>query len=131
MIRVLLWLPKVSIYLSNVGLSSFTRFNTAGFIPGDPSAFVCQLSEKIAAFAPQLTLDFIPEVTAAMIGISKTSHRISCVHYMGPWIKNLALFSNPTSSLYERSGARLRDCIRELSDMSANYPEVCSQEYSM
>lgn len=47
------------------------------------------------------------------------------MHYMSPWIKNLALFSNPTSSLFERSGARLRDCIRDLSDMSATYPEVC------
>ncbi|GLB34218.1 putative GTPase-activator protein for Ras-like GTPases [Lyophyllum shimeji] len=96
----------------------------AGFIPGDPSAFVAQLSEKIAGFAPQLTLDFIPEVGAAMGSMDKTSQRISCIHYLSPWIKNLSLFSNPTSNLYERSGARLRDCIRNLADLAATYPDI-------
>ncbi|KAG5638080.1 hypothetical protein H0H81_001930 [Sphagnurus paluster] len=98
----------------------------AGFIPGDPTAFVTQLSEKIAGFAPQLTLDFIPEVGAAMSSMQKTSQRISCIHYLSPWIKNLALFSNPTSSLFERSGARLRDCIRNLADLAASYPDITS-----
>ncbi|RDB19915.1 Neurofibromin [Hypsizygus marmoreus] len=98
----------------------------AGFIPGDPSAFVTQLSEKIAGFAPQLTLDFIMEVVSGMEKTSKTAQRISCIHYISPWMKNLALFSNPTSSLYERSGARLRDCIRKLTEVSSTYPEITS-----
>ncbi|KAG6849386.1 hypothetical protein H0H93_008893 [Arthromyces matolae] len=99
---------------------------TAGFIPGDPTAFVVQLSEKIAAFAPQLTLDFIPEVGAAMNSMDKTAQRISCIQYMSPWIKNLTLFSNPTSKQYDRSGARLRDCIRNLADLGVNYPDITS-----
>jgi neurofibromin 1 len=34
---------------------------------------------------------------------------------------------NPTSPLYERSGARVRDAIRVLCDMSTSQPEVsCS-----
>ena len=103
---------------------SLTENFVAGFIPGDPSAFVIQLNEKLAAFAPQLTLDFIPEVTAAMASLTQTSQRIQCVHYMSPWVRNFTLFSNPANPLFERSGARLRDCIRELSDMSANNPEV-------
>ncbi|KAG6854444.1 hypothetical protein C0991_006523 [Blastosporella zonata] len=98
----------------------------AGFIPGDPTAFVVQLSEKIAAFAPQLTLDFIPEVGAAMNSMDKTAQRISCIQYMSPWIKNLSLFSNPTSKQFERSGARLRDCVRNLADLAVNYPEITS-----
>lgn len=96
----------------------------AGFIPGDPTAFVVQLSEKIAAFAPQLTLDFIPEVGAAMNSMDKIAQRISCIQYLSPWIKNLTLFSNPTSKQYERSGARLRDCVRNLADLAVNYPDV-------
>lgn len=102
-------------------------FCTAGFIPGDPVAFVTQLSERIAEFAPQLTLDFISEVSAAMNGMDKTAiaQRINCLEYVSPWVKNLAHFANATSPLYERSGARLRDCIRTLSDLSVNYPEVC------
>ncbi|KAF8165773.1 hypothetical protein B0H34DRAFT_794124 [Crassisporium funariophilum] len=100
----------------------------AGFISGDPIAFVLQLSEKLSEFAPQLTLDFIHEVSAAMTSMDKASiaHRISCLQYMSPWIHNLSHFANATHPLYERSGARLRDCIRTLSDLSVAFPEITS-----
>lgn len=98
----------------------------AGFISGDPVAFVSQLSEKLADFAPQLTLDFIHEVSAAMTSMDKSAiaQRISCLQYLGPWIQNLSHFANPTHALFERSGARLRDCIRTLADLSVTFPEV-------
>jgi neurofibromin 1 len=87
---------------------------------------VLNLSDKLAEFAPQLTLDFIHEVSAAMTSMDKgsVSHRISCLQYMSPWIKNLSHFANATHPLFERSGARLRDCIRTLSDLSLAFPEV-------
>ncbi|KAJ3504772.1 hypothetical protein NLJ89_g7765 [Agrocybe chaxingu] len=95
---------------------------------GDPIAFVLQLSEKLAEFAPQLTLDFIHEVSAAMTSMDKStgSRRISCLQYMSPWIQNLSLFANATHPLFERSGARLRDCIRTLADLSLAFPEITS-----
>lgn len=101
---------------------------TAGFIPGDPGAFVVQLSEHLADFAPALTLDFISEVSAGMPQMEKTAiaQRINCLYYMSPWIKNLARFPNPTSPLFERSGTRLRDCIRVLTDLTVAEPEVRS-----
>ncbi|KAF8645481.1 hypothetical protein AX16_007766 [Volvariella volvacea WC 439] len=100
----------------------------AGFIPGDPTTFVSSLSEAIADFAPQLTLDFISEVSAALNGMSKEAVglRIRCLQYMSPWVKNLAFFADPTHKLFERSGARLRDCIRVLADLSISFPEVAS-----
>ena len=103
----------------------------AGFIPGNPISFVAQLSENLAEFAPQLTLDFIHEVSAAMksMEMSAISHRISCLSYVSPWIQNLSHFANPTHTLYERSGARLRDCIRTLADLSLAFPEVSSNYF--
>jgi len=98
----------------------------AGFIPGDPSDFVIQLSGRLAEFAPELTLDFISEVSLAMPAMPQTSQRISCVQYMSPWIKNLSVFSNATSPHFERSGSRLRDCIRTISELCVNFPEVAS-----
>jgi hypothetical protein len=69
-----------------------------------------------------MTLDFISEVIA---GMGKAlSQRINCLQYMSPWIKNLAYFPNPTSPHYEHSGARLRDCIRALTDLTLNQAEV-------
>jgi neurofibromin 1 len=101
----------------------------AGFIPGDPTSFVAQLSEKLAAFAPQLTLDFIHEVSAAMTSKegSAIAHQISCLSYMSPWIQNLSHFANVTHALYERSGARLRDCIRTLAGLSLSSPQVLKE----
>ncbi|KAF7293793.1 Ras-GAP domain-containing protein [Mycena chlorophos] len=63
----------------------------SGFVPGDPTTFVTKLSESLAEFVPQLTLDF---------------------------------FVNPTSVLFERSGARVRDAVRILADMSTSQPEL-------
>ena len=102
-----------------------TRF-PAGFVPGDSTKFVIRLSESLSEFVPQLTLDFVSEISAAMTSMDKTaiSQRLSCVQYMSPLIKNLAHFVNPTSPLYERSGARVRDAIRVLCDMSATQPEA-------
>ncbi len=57
---------------------------------------------------------------------SAVAHRISCLSYMSPWIQNLSHFANSTHTLYERSGARLRDCIRTLADLSLAFPEVLS-----
>lgn len=122
-----LLLPKVRFlnFIDKHFQVKLTRLQ-AGFILGDPINFVVSLSEKLADFAPQLTLDFIHEVSAAMTGMDKSSvsHRINCLQYMSPWIRNLSHFSNAIHPLYERSGARLRDCIRTLSDLSLTFPEV-------
>ncbi|KAJ7724736.1 hypothetical protein DFH07DRAFT_1066990 [Mycena maculata] len=101
----------------------------SGFLPGDPTTFIISLSESLSEFVPQLSLDFVSEISAAMTGIDRAaiSQRISCIQYMGPWIKNLALFVNPTSALYERSGARVRDSIRILCDMSTSQPELTAE----
>jgi hypothetical protein len=53
-----------------------------------------------------------------------TAERVRCLNYIRPWIKKLSLFANATSQLFERSGARLRDCIRTLAQLSISYPEV-------
>ncbi|KAJ7821199.1 hypothetical protein B0H14DRAFT_2831907 [Mycena olivaceomarginata] len=110
----------------NFDRSSIVAAKSAGFVPGDPLSFINQLSAELADFVPQLTLDFISEISAAMTGIDRAaiSQRISCCQYMSPWIKNLTLFVNPTSPLYERSGARVRDAIRVLCDMSTSQPEL-------
>jgi neurofibromin 1 len=104
------------------------NLSLVGIIPTDPVAFVNQLSEKLADFAPQLTLDFLHEVSASLKVLGKESIRSgqcsACIHYMSPWIKNLAHFANPTHSLYERSGARLRDCIRTLVELSITFSTV-------
>ena len=124
--RVLLLHVKVRLAICRILV--FLTSSEAGFISGDPTVFVLNLSEKLAEFAPRLTLDFIHEVSAAMTSMDNASisTRISCLQYMSPWIQNLSHFANATHPLHERSGARLRDCIRILSDLSVAYPDVRS-----
>lgn len=119
---------KVTSFIDHSAIP-FSSHSVAGFVPGTLNGFVIDLSARLAQFAPQLTLDFISEVVAAMTVNEKDQgmlvmQRVNCLRYMSPWIKNLELFANPTSALFERSGARLRDCIRVLTDLSVNLPEV-------
>ncbi|KAG2156346.1 hypothetical protein DEU56DRAFT_231415 [Suillus clintonianus] len=97
----------------------------AGIIPGDISTFVIGLSDRLAGFAPKLTLDFISVISAGM-DKANAAQRITCLQYMSPWVKNLAKFCNPTNSLYEHSGARLRDCVRSLIDLTISDLEISS-----
>ncbi|OCH94514.1 hypothetical protein OBBRIDRAFT_722708 [Obba rivulosa] len=87
------------------------------FICGNIGPFLAQLSDGLANFAPQLTLDFVTEVAS---GISKApmSQRVTCLQYMSPWLRNLGHFTNQTDKLHDHSGARLRDCIRVLIDLT-------------
>ncbi|KAF7432844.1 Ras GTPase activating protein ira2 [Pleurotus ostreatus] len=105
----------------------------AGFVPGDPSAFAVQLSERLAEFAPELTLDFLSEASSTMATTDKSSlaQRITCLQYMSPWVKNIIHFPNPTSPLYERSGARVRDCIRVLADLTVTDHEISPSMYKL
>lgn len=83
-----------------------------------------QLSDRLAHFVPQLTLDFISEVVTGLDKTNVVAERITCLQYLSPWVKNLAHFPNPGSELYEHSGARLRDTIRTLMDWTIDDKEV-------
>ena len=90
---------------------------TGGFVPGRPAVISKQISEKLSAFAPELTLDFVSQIC---LELEKAPgwQKAACFQYMIPWIKNLNFFCDPTHKLYELSGARLRDCIRLLLDLT-------------
>jgi hypothetical protein len=91
--------------------------DVAGFIPEDPSTFVVLLSDRLARFASHLTLDFITEVSSGMEKATP-AQRITCLQYLSPWMPNLAKYCDPANALYEHSGARLRDAIRLLVDLT-------------
>lgn len=83
------------------------------------------MSERLAQFAPRLTLDFVTEASSGM-GKADEYQRINCLQYISPWIANLAKFCDPGSMLYEHSGAKLRDTIRLLVDITTANFVVCS-----
>jgi hypothetical protein len=136
MTRTLSLRPKVHFnILLPFAVPAYRCVTPGGFIPGDPCAFVVNLSEQLAEFCPELTIDFISEVAAGMelvgdkgddksFARTSTAQRINCLQYMSPWVKNLVHFTDPTSVHYEHSGARLRDCVRVLTDLTIADTEV-------
>ena len=94
----------------------------AAFVPGFPEPFVVALSEKLAPHAPELTLDFITAV-ASMYKTS-VSQKISCLQYLSPWVRNFPRFLDPTNDLFEPSGTKFRDCVRQLIDLTFSDTEV-------
>ncbi|CDO69579.1 hypothetical protein BN946_scf184759.g19 [Trametes cinnabarina] len=81
------------------------------------------LSDSLASHAPQLTMDFVSEMCSGMPKLA-VALRAHSLQYLGPWMKNLAAFTEPCSPLYEPSGTRFRDCIRILVDMTTSETEL-------
>ncbi|KIK64870.1 hypothetical protein GYMLUDRAFT_83217 [Collybiopsis luxurians FD-317 M1] len=96
----------------------------AGFNPGTMNEFVINLSTSLAEFAPQLTLDFLSQAVSVIHknGNHEIWQVINCLRYMSTWIKNLELFADPSSPLFQSSEGKLRDCIRML--ISVNLDEL-------
>ncbi|KAI1796034.1 hypothetical protein LXA43DRAFT_649826 [Ganoderma leucocontextum] len=95
------------------------------YTTGHPGSFLVLVSEGLAGHAPHLTMDFISEI-AGNIAKLDIPMRANCLQYLGPWIKNLPLFADPSSKLYEPSGTRFRDCIRMLIDLTTSEVELHS-----
>lgn len=115
--------------VTNAECSSPTNINTAGFYAsGHGGPFVVSVSEGLASHAPHLTMDFIAEVASSYPKMV-TPMRANSLQYLGPWMKNLPLFVDPTSKFFEASGTRFRDCIRLLIDLTTSEGEVCDTIY--
>ncbi|KAI8982739.1 hypothetical protein BD414DRAFT_515918 [Trametes punicea] len=98
------------------------------YTTGHVGGALAMLSDSLASHAPQLTMDFVSEMCSGMTKLD-VAQRAQSLQYLGPWMRNLALFTEPCSSFYEPSGARFRDCIRMLVDLTAAEKEL--QSYTL
>lgn len=103
-------------------------WNQGALISRQTSFLVVQLSERLSQHAPQLTLDFLNEAALGMER-STVQQKIHCLQYMSPWIRNLVHFADPTTRLFDQSGARLRDCIRFLINLTLQDEQVRDLDY--
>jgi len=55
---------------------------------------------------------------------STVQYKIHRLQYMSPWVRNLVHFADPTTRLFDQSGARLRDCIRLLINLTQQDEQV-------
>jgi neurofibromin 1 len=104
-------------------VSVLYRLPTGLWIGGPSSPFLVSLSERIASLVPHLTLDFLSEVCSTL-SKSDITLKLHCLLYMSPWFKNLTIFAEPTNASFDHSGAKLRDCIRLLIELTIADPQV-------
>ncbi|KAI0291754.1 hypothetical protein BC826DRAFT_969907 [Russula brevipes] len=105
-------------------LDSSPIMTTKGLWIGGPSSpFLVSLSERIASLVPHLTLDFVSEVCSTL-SKSDPTLKLHCLSYMSPWLKNLSVFAEPTNTSFDHSGAKLRDCIRLLIELTIADPQL-------
>lgn len=86
-------------------------------VPTNPASFTLQFSEEMAKFAPHLTLDIVMDICRFLHELSVPA-RLSQLQALGPWVQNLVHYTDPTHELYEMSGAKLRESIRYLVDLT-------------
>ncbi|KAH7098759.1 hypothetical protein BKA62DRAFT_711739 [Auriculariales sp. MPI-PUGE-AT-0066] len=93
------------------------------FIPSNTAASAIPFCEALAKFSPNLTLDYIYEFCANFDKLSAGQKAIS-LQFVTPWIKNLNIFLNPSSTLFDAGKGKLRECLRNLIDITIKDPET-------
>lgn len=93
--------------------SQVLKVSTGLTIPSNSLSFVYKLSKALATTAPNLTLEFLKEWT---VGFAKadTPQKAACLHYVGPWLKNLELFAKPSRDDGVESAKQVADVVRSL-----------------
>ncbi|KAI0265102.1 hypothetical protein BC834DRAFT_880157 [Gloeopeniophorella convolvens] len=114
----------LSAVVGSFDLDANPILSTNGMWIGGPSSpSLVSLSERIATLVPHLSLDFISEVCSTL-SKSDPTLKLHCLAYMSPWLKNLAIFAEPTNPSFDHSGAKLRDCIRLLIELTIADPQL-------
>ncbi|KAI8390971.1 uncharacterized protein BYT42DRAFT_508674 [Radiomyces spectabilis] len=90
-------------------------------LPANSTAFIVNISEKIAVAEPSLTLEFLSE---CFVGFNKSNEalRYLCLDYMMPWLSNLALFCHGTTD--ENNLAKTKEILRLLIDLTVNRTDM-------
>ncbi|KAI9318553.1 hypothetical protein BX666DRAFT_1511999 [Dichotomocladium elegans] len=92
-------------------------------IPANSTDFIVTISESLASTEQHLTLEFLKE---CLVGFSKSeeSMRQLCLDYMAPWLRNLALYSRPTSDDDNKNLLKMRDILRLLIELTVSRSDM-------
>ncbi|OAD05753.1 hypothetical protein MUCCIDRAFT_137611, partial [Mucor lusitanicus CBS 277.49] len=82
-------------------------------LPANSTEFIVNISEKIAATEPSLTMEFLNECVLGY-GKSEQGLRYLCLLYMIPWLPNLSLYCNRSP----QDIAKTKELLRLLIDLT-------------
>jgi neurofibromin 1 len=96
-------------------------------IPANSTDFLIDISERLAASEPQLTLDFLDE---CLVGFHKSNEAVRqlCLDYASPWLQNLAIFIRHTPDDHNKNLSKTKDLIRLMIKLTVSHPNVSGQK---
>ncbi|CAG8612074.1 12667_t:CDS:10, partial [Ambispora leptoticha] len=91
-------------------------------IPANNTNFAVTLSERLAMTEPGLTIEFLNEF---FVGFNKSSTSLKhfCLHYVAPWLLNLAQYSKNGSDSKPGVG-KIREILRKLIELTTKESEM-------
>lgn len=92
-------------------------------LPANSTAFIVNISEKIAQNQTNLTLEFLSE---CFIGFQKSNEplRYLCLDYMIPWLPNLSKFCQSNSPENDKEVMKTKEVLRSLIDLTIARTDV-------
>lgn len=95
-------------------------------LPANSTAFIVDISEKIAQNQPGLTLEFLSE---CFMGFQKSNEplRYLCLDYMVPWLPNLSKFCQDSSNDNDAGVLKTKEVLRNLIDLTVARTDVSLQ----
>jgi neurofibromin 1 len=92
-------------------------------LPANSTAFIVDISEKIAQNQPNLTLEFLSE---CFIGFQKSNEplRYLCLDYMIPWLPNLSNFCHNSGGENDPETVKTKEVLRNLIDLTVARTDV-------
>lgn len=94
-------------------------------LPANSTAFIVNISDKIAQNQPNLTLEFLSE---CFIGFQKSNEplRYLCLDYMIPWMPNLSRFCQSGDN--EMGAVKIKEVLRNLIDLTVTRTDVIEEK---
>lgn len=92
-------------------------------LPANSTAFIVNISEKIAQNQQSLTLEFLSE---CFIGFQKSNEplRYLCLDYMMPWLLNLSKFCQNSGVDNNQDTIKTKEVLRNLIDLTVARTDV-------
>lgn len=91
-------------------------------------SLVSELSRDFAVAAPGVTLEFL---LSFFEGFEKASmsQKTMCLHYMSPWLSNLAMFTHTSREQQGEYQKRIKEILGHLINITVKQPDVSSTSF--
>lgn len=96
---------------------------SVAILPQNAVTLAMHVSERLSLSSPELTLQLLAHF-CDQFSHGSPRQKLASLQYLGYWIKNLATFWDPVSSLHDMNATILRPAILNLIELEIREQEV-------